>query len=112
MTGATVIPDLLAELPVPGDGTLSRALHTGDGVRLVGFAFAAGQQLTEHSSALEVVVQVVSGRLLLTLGEADPVELGPTGWVHMPPRLPHSVLALEPTVMLLTMLPAATARTD
>lgn len=105
MSDATVIPDLLAELPVPADGTLSRALYSGDTLRLVGFAFAAGQQLTEHSSALEVVVQVVSGRLRLTLGDADPIELGPSGWVHMPPRLPHSVLALEPTVMLLTMLP-------
>jgi quercetin dioxygenase-like cupin family protein len=105
MTDATVIADLLAELPVPQDGTLSRALYTAGGLRLVGFSFAEGQQLTEHSSALEVVIQVVSGRLRLTLGDADPVELGPSGWVHMPPRLPHSVLALEPTVMLLTMLP-------
>jgi quercetin dioxygenase-like cupin family protein len=109
MSDATVIPDLLTELPVPCDGTLSRALHTSDTLRLVGFAFAEGQQLTEHSSALEVVIQVVSGRLRLTLGDADPVEVGTSGWVHMPPRLPHSVLALEPSVMLLTMLPRAAA---
>lgn len=109
MSDATVIADLLADLPVPQDGTLSRVLHTSDGVRLVGFAFSRGQELTEHSSALEVVIQVASGRLRLRLGDADPVELGPTGWVHMPPRLPHSVLALEPTVMLLTMLPLSRA---
>jgi quercetin dioxygenase-like cupin family protein len=101
----TVIQDLVADLAVSTDGTLSRVLYRSDTMRLVGFAFDAGQELTEHSSALEVVIQVVQGRLSLTLGDAEPVEVGPTAWVHMPPRLPHTVRALEPTVMLLTMLP-------
>jgi quercetin dioxygenase-like cupin family protein len=104
MDAPVVIEDLVAELTVPQDGTLSRVLHRSDTLRLVGFAFAEGQELTEHSSALEVVVQVVQGRLSLVLGDAEAVELGPTGWVRMPPRLPHSLRALEPTVMLLTML--------
>lgn len=109
---ATFIADLLAELPMPEDGTLSRTLYRGDGVRLVGFAFAQGQELSEHSSALEVVVQVVSGRLAMRLGrDADEVELGPSGWVRMPARLPHSVRALEPTVMVLTMLSGSSATT-
>lgn len=100
---ATVLGDLIAELAVPDDGTLSRTLFRDDNMQLVGFAFAAGQELTEHASALSVAVQVLSGRLALTLGEVH-TELGPGGWVHMPPRLPHAVRALEPTVMLLTMV--------
>ena len=106
MPAAAVLDDLLAELPVPEDGTLSKTLYQSGRLRLVGFAFAAGQELTEHSSALAVTVQVVSGRLALTLGEAEQTTLDPHGWVHMPPRLPHSVRALEPTVMLLTMYQA------
>lgn len=106
MAAAAVLHDLLAELPVPGDGTLSKTLYQSGRLRLVGFAFAAGQELTEHSSALAVTVQVVSGRLARTLGEAEQTTLDPHGWVHMPPRLPHSVRALEPTVMLLTMYQA------
>lgn len=105
MSQPTVIVDLQDELPLAEDGTLSRTLFRGDSVRLVGFSFAEGQELTEHSSALEVVVQVVSGRLVVRLGhDADEVEIRPTSWVHLPPRLPHSVRALEPTLMLLTML--------
>lgn len=103
MTTGTFLPDLVAELQVPEAGTLSRVLYADDDVRLVGFAFDEGQELTEHSSALAVIVQVVRGRLAMRLGEQE-VELGTSGWVHMPPRLPHSVRALEPTVMLLTML--------
>lgn len=99
----TVFTDLAAELVIPDDGTLSRTLYQDDQMRLVGFAFAEGEELTDHTSALAVVIQVVRGRLHLGLGDEE-TELGPGGWVHLPARLTHSVRALEPSVMLLTML--------
>ncbi|NGO41749.1 cupin domain-containing protein [Streptomyces ureilyticus] len=102
---ATVITDLATELTVPEDGTLSRVLYRDDRLRVVGFAFAAGQELTEHTSALPVVIQVVQGRLDLVLGE-EKIEATPRSWIRLPARLPHSVYATEPSVMLLTMLPA------
>jgi quercetin dioxygenase-like cupin family protein len=100
---ATVITDLAAELPLAEDGTLSRVLYRDDRLRVVGFAFASGQELTEHTSALPVVIQVVQGRLDLVLGE-EKTEALPGTWIHLPARLPHSVRATEPTIMLLTML--------
>ncbi|MFK4104236.1 cupin domain-containing protein [Streptomyces sp. NPDC019531] len=102
---ATVITDLVAELTVPEDGTLSRVLYRDDRLRVVGFAFAAGQELTEHTSALPVVIQVVQGRLDLVLGD-EKTEAKTGSWIHLPARLPHTVHATEPSVMLLTMLPA------
>ncbi|HEX6470888.1 MAG TPA: cupin domain-containing protein [Streptosporangiaceae bacterium] len=101
---ATVINDLAAELDIPPDGTLSRALYRDDRLRVIGFAFDAGQELTEHTSAVPVVIQVVRGRLALTFGE-EQAEAVPGTWIHLPARLPHTVLAIEPTIMLLTMLP-------
>ncbi len=103
MSAATTILDVAAEVAVPRDGTLSRVLYADDRLRLVAFAFDAGQELTEHTSALPAVIQVVSGRLELSLGE-DEVAAEPGTWIHMPARLPHSVRATEPSVMLLTML--------
>ncbi len=100
---ATVIADLAAEVEIPQDGTLSRVLYTDDQIRVVVFAFDAGQELTEHTAAAPAVVEVLSGRLRLTLGP-DVVEAGPGSWAHMPARLPHAVVALEPSVMLLTLL--------
>lgn len=100
---ATVIADLAAEVEIPQDGTLSRVLYTDERIRVVVFAFDADQELTEHIAASPGVVEVLSGRLRLTLG-ADVVEAGPGSWTHMPARLPHSVLAREPSVMLLTLL--------
>lgn len=49
------------------------------------------------------MIRVLGGRLHLRLGEEE-TELAPGGWVRMPARLPHTVRALEPTVMLLTMV--------
>ncbi|HSL25663.1 MAG TPA: cupin domain-containing protein [Acidimicrobiia bacterium] len=100
----TYIPDIAAEVPVPEDGTLSRVLYRDDRVRLVGFAFDVGQELTEHTAAVPVLVQVVTGRFAATVG-SDTLTLEPGGWLRMDAHVPHSLRALEPSVMLLTMLP-------
>jgi len=100
---ATVIADLAAEVVVPVDGTLSRVLYKDDNLRLVLFAFDANQELTEHTAAMPAVLQVITGSARLTLG-ADVTTATPGTWVHMPAHLPHSVFALEPTVLLLTMI--------
>jgi quercetin dioxygenase-like cupin family protein len=104
---ATVFADIAAEVEIPKDGTLSRVLYKDGRLRVVVFAFDADQELTEHSTPLAAIVQVVSGRLRLALGE-EAVEIGPGSWVHMPPGLPHTVRALEPSVMLLSMVRGVT----
>jgi quercetin dioxygenase-like cupin family protein len=99
----TYFADVRAEVEVPSDGTLSRVLHRDDDVRMVAFAFDRGQELTEHTAAVPAIVQVLSGRLDALVG-GDRIELGPGGWLHLPARLAHSVIAVEPTVMTITML--------
>lgn len=102
----TVIEDVTAALEIPSEGFASRVLHRDDRVRVVGFAFAAGGELTEHTAALPVVIQVVRGRVELTV-EGRTVTVTPSSWVHLPPREPHSVRAAEPSVMLLTIIAGA-----
>lgn len=105
---ATVIADLAAELDIPENASASKVLYRDDHLRVIAFAFDAGQGLTEHSAPLPVVIQVVRGRLTLTLGE-ESTEAVPGTWIHLPPRLPHTVQAVEPTIMTLTMLPGGQA---
>ena len=100
----TFIPNVAAELEIPVDGTLSRVLYRDERVRVVGFAFDAGQELTEHTAAVPALVEVVSGLIRVTLA-ADTHEVGPGGWLRMDAQLAHSVVAIEPSIMLLTMLP-------
>jgi quercetin dioxygenase-like cupin family protein len=85
------------------DSTVSRTVLTAEGARLVLFAFDAGQELTEHTAAVPVLLQVLDGALLVTASGRE-VTLRPGGVVHLPSRLPHAVHALEPSRMLLTML--------
>ncbi len=99
----TVIEDLTGVLEIPTDGTLSKVLYKDAQIRVVGFAFDAGQELTEHTAAVPAILQVVSGRFKVTLGDDETV-LGPQGWVHMDAHLQHAVEALEPSILLLTLL--------
>ena len=100
---ATAITDLAAELVIPKDGTLSRVLFKDDDIRLVLFGFDTGQELTEHTASMPALLQIISGQARLELGE-ETVTVRPGSWVHMPAHLPHSVLAEEPTVLLLTLI--------
>ncbi len=84
-------------------GIVSRALHDQAGVRVTLFAFAAGQQLTEHATPARALVQVLSGRCEFTLaGKSTPLQAGDL--LHMPPGLPHAVSATEAFSMLLTTI--------
>jgi quercetin dioxygenase-like cupin family protein len=85
------------------NGVVSRALHDEGGVRLTLFAFAAGQQLTEHTTPSRALVQILSGSCEFTLGgKKTPLRAGDL--LHMPPGLPHAVFATEPFSMLLTTI--------
>jgi len=100
----TLIPDLPARAEIPEQGTLSRVLHNDQRVRLVLFAFDAGQELTEHTAGVPALLQVVSGRFRVGAG-GDTFDMGPEAWLHLDAGEPHSLLALEPSRLLLTMLP-------
>ena len=105
MTQPTIFEHVAAAIEVPTDGTLSKVLYKDDSIRVVGFGFDTGQELTEHTAAVPAIVQVVRGKLHVSLaGEA--VEASPGTWIHMPAGLAHSIVALEPSVMLLTLIRA------
>ena len=100
----TTFTDLAAAVEIPADGTLSRVLYKDDQIRMVVFAFDTGQELTEHTAAIPALIQVIRGRFRLTLGDQTIDETLPGFWSRLPAHLPHSVEALEPSVLLLTLL--------
>jgi quercetin dioxygenase-like cupin family protein len=103
---AFYIADLSALTPdVPADSILSRTFYNEEGLKGILFSFAAGQELSEHTSAHRAILHFLSGTADLTLG-TEARTAGPGTWVHMPARLPHSVVAKTPVVMLLFMLPS------
>ncbi len=97
------VSDLAAEVEIPPDGTLSRVLFREGAVRVVAFAFDQGQELTEHTASVPVIVQVVTGSLTVEVAGERHL-LTPYSWLYLEAGEPHSVFADEPSRMLLTMI--------
>lgn len=97
------IPDATASVEVQAGAVVSKVVHRDDDVDVTVFGFDAGEGLTEHTAARPAIVQVLSGRLRFTV-EGDEVKMVPATWVHMSAGAAHSLTAVEPTVMLLTLL--------
>ncbi len=99
----TYIADLAGKIAIPEDGVLSRTLHDDDTARVVAFAFAAGEELSEHTASVPAIMHFLSGEATLTLG-GDERKAQAGTWVHMAPDLKHSVRAETPAAMLLILL--------
>lgn len=98
-----VVAGLAETLPVTDQATTSRSLVDNEHVRVVAFAFDAGEQLTEHTAALPVVVQLLSGSMRFEVaGETHQLAAGDC--VYLAAREPHSLEALEPALMSLVMV--------
>jgi quercetin dioxygenase-like cupin family protein len=99
----TLISDPASEVTIQVGAVVSKVVHRGDGLDVTVFAFDAGEQLTEHQASQAAVIQVLSGRLRFTV-DAEELDLGLGSWLQMAPGTPHALLAIEPTVMLLTLI--------
>jgi quercetin dioxygenase-like cupin family protein len=101
----TLFPDLAAEAPLPPRGILSQTLSDEDGVEFILFAFAAGEQLSEHTSARPAIIHVLSGEGELGADDKHFTAV-PGTWLRMAANVRHSLLARTPMVMGLYLLPA------
>ena len=91
-----LIPD------VPADSIVSRTVNSDDQAKTILFAFAPGQELSEHTAAQNAILYFLQGEADLTLGD-DRMTAQPGTWVQMPPHLPHSISAKTAVTMLLMM---------
>jgi quercetin dioxygenase-like cupin family protein len=67
------------------------------------FGFAEGQELSEHTSTQQALIQILSGECDFTLaGTVHRLKAGDL--LHMPPNLPHAVKASTQFSMLLTLV--------
>jgi quercetin dioxygenase-like cupin family protein len=96
--------DLAAEAAPPARGIHSQTLSNADGVELVLFAMAAGERLSEHTSARGAVIHVLSGSGELGVA-GETFAARPGAWLRMAARTPHSVVAAAPLVFALYLLP-------
>jgi quercetin dioxygenase-like cupin family protein len=99
---------VLAPAPSVAHGIVSQAVLTAPGLRVTLLHFAAGQELSEHTSSARALVQILSGRCDFTFG-GETRQLQAGDLLHLPPKLPHAVRATEAMSLLLTQATPAPA---
>ncbi len=100
--GTAKILSLAEETKFADNGIVSRTLLRTPNTRTVLFGFAAGQELTEHTSTQHALIQILSGECEFSLaGQPHPLKAG--DFLYMPPNLPHAVRATKQFSMLLTL---------
>lgn len=82
---------------------VSKVIHRDDQLNVTVFGLDAGEELTEHQASSAAIVQVLSGRLRFT-ADGEELDAGPGFWLHMAAGTPHALVAVEPAVMLLTLV--------
>ena len=68
----TFLSELTKEVSIPEKGILSRTLQDDGRSKIVLFAFAPGEELSEHTSSMPAVLYFLQGEAELTLGSDRP----------------------------------------
>lgn len=97
------ITDATAVVTIQPGAVVSKVVHRDENLNVTVFGLDAGEELTEHKAARAAVVQVLAGRLRFNV-DGEELDAGPGFWLHMSPGSPHALVAIEPTVMLLTLV--------
>jgi quercetin dioxygenase-like cupin family protein len=99
----TIKSDLNQLVVIQPESITSRPVFRDDHHKVVLFAFDAGQELSEHTASTAAIIHIIEGDAVIMLGD-DRHEVSSGAWLHMPPNLHHSVLAVTPLKMLLYLL--------
>jgi len=93
----------LKELKYQDDAIVSKVLMKGKNGTVTLFAFAEGQELSEHTAPFDALVHVLEGQLTITIG-SSPQDVPAGSLVVMPANVPHALKATQPSKMVLTMI--------
>lgn len=97
-------PHVLVDLVDYEEGrVISRTLAQNDALSLTLFAFDEGEGLSTHAAPGDAMVQVLDGEVMLNIGGKEIVAKAGEA-VVMPADVPHSVNAVRPFKMLLTLV--------
>ena len=84
-------------------GIVSRPVLKKTTGNITAFAFDAGQELTEHTSPFEALIEVVEGEATVVIA-SQPHTVRQGEMIVLPASVPHAVRAEKRFKMLLTMI--------
>ncbi|WP_022941800.1 cupin domain-containing protein [Psychromonas hadalis] len=99
----TLFNDLAEEVDIPKAGITSHSVYKSGRLKAVIFGFAEGEEMSEHTASVPAIIQILKGNATLTF-ESEIREVSAGAWVHMDARLPHSVIAKTPLVIMVYLL--------
>jgi len=103
MSQSDVVMSVTALVDYQSGGIVSRQILKKSAGNITAFAFDAGQELAEHTSPFEALVEVVEGDAEIAIaGRAHRVHAGEM--VRLPAGIPHAVKAVSRFKMLLSMI--------
>lgn len=85
------------------DAVVSRALIKKGAGNVTLFAFAKGQELSEHTAPFDAMVHVIDGKAEVTIS-GQSFHLNAGDMIIMPANAPHALKAVENFKMVLTMI--------
>jgi quercetin dioxygenase-like cupin family protein len=97
------VADATSAVSIQPGAIVSKVIHRDGQVNVTVFGLDAGEELTEHRASSAAIVHVLAGRLRFT-ADGEELDAGPGFWLHMAPETPHALVAVEPAVMLLTLV--------
>lgn len=103
ITESRFVTDILDALPVGHEATTSRVVVNNPAMRVVYFAFDAGQMLTDHSSPRAVIVTILDGEFEVTVDD-QVRQLRGGDLVYLAPSVRHAVTALTAGRLSLVMV--------
>lgn len=88
---------------VAENSTISKNFFKSDTFRAMSFSFAAGEELSDHSSKKQAVLHVLSGTGVFET-ETEKIDLHTHVWIHIPAELTHRVKAASDLHFLLYLI--------
>jgi quercetin dioxygenase-like cupin family protein len=102
-TPYTFFPEIAGTIDsIPTESIVSRTVYRDEQMKAIVFAFAPGQELSEHTASVPAIIQILEGECDLTIG-SDHYSVKAGAWARMPANMPHSIVANTTVKMLLIM---------
>lgn len=97
------VKKIIDEVAYQTAGIVSKQIIKKPNGNITIFAFDKGESLTEHTSPYEAIAQIIDGEMNITIG--GNLNLVCKGeMIIMPPNIPHGLVAMEKSKLLLTMI--------
>lgn len=88
---------------IPTESIVSHMILQNNKIKVISFAFAPGQELSDHTDSVQAIIQMIQAARSLSVSDKFH-KAGQGTWVYMPANTIHSLIAETPMHMLLFML--------